>query len=53
MSTDVDTILNDTEFVEWWESQGVPTHNLDFMAVGAIKVAYKAYLYGLSKGQTQ
>lgn len=55
MSTDtnanaaLEAILNDEEFVDWWKREGGQTHSLDFMDVAVIRVAYKAYLFGLSR----
>lgn len=45
----VDTIFEDKEFVKWWTSEGGKTHSLDFIDVAVIRVAHKAYLYGLSR----
>jgi hypothetical protein len=46
-STDVDTIFEDSGFIEWWKSENGKTQLLDYMDVAVITVAYKAYHHAL------
>lgn len=49
--TEVDKIFEDEEFIAWWKREGNPTHNMDFIDVAALRVAYRAYQFGLTQGQ--